>query len=186
MFDKEKYIQEKITIDIKKANIFGLLILIPIALIYGVPYYLTWGVDNIISLSFPSFLFFIIVFIVGIVLHELIHGITWACYAKSRFKSIRFGIMAAFLTPYCHCKEPLKIKHYILGALAPALILGVIPAIYAIIAGNSLWLLFAIIFTNAACGDILVVWALRKEKRDNYVQDHPSEAGCYVYRSKKE
>jgi hypothetical protein len=35
---------------------------------------------------------------IGIILHELIHGITWAKYTKDGFKSIRFGVLWKFLT----------------------------------------------------------------------------------------
>ena len=39
----------------------------------------------------------------------------------------------------------------------------------------------AIIFIAAAAGDIMIVWKLRKENRDNMILDHPSEAGYLVY-----
>jgi hypothetical protein len=32
------------------------------------------------------------------IMHELIHGITWAKYTKDGFKSIRFGVLWKFLT----------------------------------------------------------------------------------------
>ncbi len=89
------------------------------------------------------------------------------------------------LTPYCHCKEPLKIKHYIIGAIMPAIILGLLPAIYAVIYGSLNWLLFGVFFTMAAAGDFLVINLIYKENMNDYVQDHPKEAGCYIYRNDK-
>ena len=86
------------------------------------------------------------------------------------------------LTPYCHCKEPLMVKHYILGAIMPAFVLGIIPAIIAIIIGNFGLLLFGSFFTLAAIGDFMVIYILRNEKKDDFVLDHPSEAGCYIFR----
>jgi hypothetical protein len=65
---------------------------------------------------------------IGIILHEL-HGITWAKYTKDGFKSIRFGVLWKFLTPYCHCKEPL-VKHYIIGGIMPAIVLGLFLLYY--------------------------------------------------------
>lgn len=85
------------------------------------------------------------------------------------------------LTPYCHCKEPLKVKHYIAGALMPAIILGIIPSLISILTGNTL-LLFTGIFTVVAAGDFMIVQLLYKEDMNDYVEDHPSEAGCYIYR----
>lgn len=183
----ENYTQEKLTIDIVKANVYGVLILIPIALLYGLPYFLIWG--NEINASglkemarFAGGLLILVSLAGGIVLHELIHGIVWACCAKKGFKSIRFGVLWKLVTPYCHCSEPLKVKHYMLGAIMPAIILGLLPAIIAIVIGNLLLLIFAVFFTMAAIGDFMIINLIRKEEMNTLVLDHPSEAGCYVYR----
>ena len=36
-------------------------------------------------------------------------------------------------------------------------------------------------FIGCAMGDVLIVWAIRKEPPDTLVYDHPSEPGCIVY-----
>ncbi|MGD2033811.1 MAG: DUF3267 domain-containing protein [Bacteroidales bacterium] len=190
----EGYDKEKLTIDIVWANVFGLLIFIPVIIVYGLPFYIIWSdgftrsaltdfLDTLTmgEVAFGAFGMFLIL-IAGIVLHELIHGITWAIYAKKGFRSIRFGIMLKMLTPYCHCKEPLKVGQYIAGAIMPAVILGVVPAVAAIVTGHFGLLVFGIFFTAAACGDFLVINLLRKESTNSLVQDHPSEVGCYIYR----
>ena len=181
----ENFKKEKMTINLVWANIFGITILIPIVLLYGLPYYLVW--NN--NLTFNSFDWLhvkpwinVLCIIAGIVVHELIHGVVWARYAKNGFQSIKFGVFWKIITPYCHCKEPLSVKHYILGAIMPAIILGLIPAILAIVIGNLPLLIFAILFTLVAGGDFLTVFVLRNENMDTLVEDHPSEAGCYIYR----
>jgi hypothetical protein len=40
-----------------------------------------------------------------------------------------------------------------------------------------------IFFTVAAAGDFLVIKLLLKESKEDWTQDHPSEAGCYIYRA---
>ena len=187
MENQENYKKEKVTVDIVWANIFGIILLIPIVLIFGLPYYLLWMSKNPFS-DFTMNAFVInggilfIAMILGIVAHELIHGLTWSIFAGNGFKSIKFGVLWKMITPYCHCKEPLRVDHYITGAIMPAIILGLIPAIAAIFIGNFILLLFGMFFTLAASGDFLIIHALRKVKKDAYVEDHPSEAGCYVYR----
>lgn len=184
--------KEMLIIDLVKANIFALFSMIPIILIYGFPYYLVWS-KNFTLVSFReiirnnytgifsgTFSIFLIV-ILGIVVHELIHGITWARFAKNGHKSIKYGVLWKMLTPYCHCKEPLLVKHYIIGAIMPAIILGFLPAIYSILTGNIGFLIFGIFFTMAALGDFMIIYLLRKENRNSFVLDHPSEAGCFVY-----
>lgn len=174
-------------IDIVKANNIGLKLLIPTILIYGLPFYLIWK-DSISFKDLFSagsgwvFLKWLTIFLAGIVAHELVHGITWALFAKKGFRSIKFGILWKYITPYCHCKEPLQIRHYLIGAITPFIFVGLLPAVYAIITGSINWLLFGIFYTVGAVGDFLIIKLLLPEKRNDYALDHPSEAGCYVYR----
>jgi len=103
MINLENFKKEKLTIDLLWANIFGVLILIPIIIIFGLPYYFLWINDKIVlknvihsikpeNVAFSGLLFFAII-ILGVVIHELIHGLIWSMYAKNGFKSIKFGIL---------------------------------------------------------------------------------------------
>jgi Putative zincin peptidase len=197
VFDIKNYNKEKLTFDLVKLNLYGILAFIPIIILYVVPYYLIWNqevsihalkkvvaeselLENTFSYSF-SLLF---IMILGVIVHELIHGITFSFFTKSGFKAIKFGIAWKMLTPYCHCKEPLLVKHYIIGGIMPAIILGFLPFIYSLLSGNLLWLAFAIFFTVAAIGDFYIIFILRKEDKNSMVLDHPSEVGCFIYREK--
>ncbi|MGP1468782.1 MAG: DUF3267 domain-containing protein [Hoylesella shahii] len=182
--------QRKVTIDLAWANVFALLFFAFVALSSSAAWYVLWG-----SPSFNDFggnfltgvnplgaaVLVFVILVSGIVAHELIHGITWACFAKHGFRSIRFGVIWAMLTPYCHCKEPLIIRHYRLGALTPLIILGILPLLLAYPLRSVPLLLWGIIFITSAAGDILIVWKLRKEPASLLVQDHPKEAGCIIF-----
>ena len=192
----EDYKKEMLTIDLLKANLYGMFAIIPILIIYGVPFYLLWRnsfskialksfINEFDSGIWGNFIFILLAITIGTILHELIHGITWAKYTKNGFKSIKFGVLWKMLTPYCHCVEPLKVKQYILGAIMPAIILGFLPFAYSLFTGNVLCLFFGIFFTMAAVGDFLIINLLLKEKKDDFVLDHPSEAGCYIYRKEE-
>lgn len=180
----EDYEEELKTIDIYAASRVSLIITVAAAVLFGVPFYFIWRPE--LSISLQQGLLFVLLFIAGIAAHELIHGLFFGLFAKNRFKSIRFGVMWKMLAPYCHCKEPLKIRHYFLGALMPALLLGIVPAVLSLFNGSGLMLILGIIYTGAAAGDFMIVWVLRKEDPDTYVQDHPSEVGCFVYRKKQQ
>ena len=193
MFQTEHYQKEKLTIDIVKANVNALFMIIPIVVVFALPYFLLWhgkfknsGIRNMMEIAdigiAGNIFLYLVALIAGIVLHELIHGFTWALFTEKGFKSITFGIMKELMTPYCHCKEPLRVKHYIWGGIAPAILLGLIPAILSLVTGSFPLLLFGIIFTLAAAGDFMIINLLRKEKMDDFAEDHPSEAGCFVYR----
>ncbi|MDO4779993.1 MAG: DUF3267 domain-containing protein [Bacteroides sp.] len=182
--DDKEYIKEKKTVSLVKANLFSLALLPLFGLLYYVPFFIMWDFEGVAFGNLDMFCF-ILIFIGGIVVHELIHGITWALFAKNGFRSIKFGVLWKMLTPYCHCKEPLRLRHYILGGLSPLIFVGVIPALVGIIIGNFYLMNFGFLFSAAAAGDIMIVLALWNEDKDTFVQDHPSEAGCYVYRKRK-
>ena len=185
--------KEKLTLNMLKANIVGGLCFIPIYLFFTSLYGYIW--DDFILFKSPSELIhtyesvniyltiFIIVF--GIVLHEFIHGLTWSYFTKDGLQSIKFGIVWKMLTPYCHCKEPLLIKHYKIGGIMPAIVLGFIPVLIGIAFENISFLFFGIFFTASAIGDFMLIYLLRNEKNDDMIQDHPSEIGCYVFRKVK-
>lgn len=194
MTELDNFKKEKKTIALAKANVYGSLLLIPITIVYLTPFYFLWEekltldafnnlfVDVGVTTGLLTGLLFLLVVMVGVVFHELIHGITWAIFTKRGFQSIKFGILKEMLTPYCHCQEPLKLKQYMLGAMMPGLAMGVLPWLISLLVGSVPLFVFAIFFTMAAMGDLMIVQLIFKENPNSYVLDHPSEAGCFVYR----
>ncbi|MFD1770246.1 DUF3267 domain-containing protein [Sphingobacterium suaedae] len=182
--------QEKRTIDLARANRVGCLLYVPIFLFYMLPFYFFWPEklrrDHIIGLmaadTNPGLVLLSVVclLVAGIILHEFIHGTIWALFARGGWKAIRFGVRWRYMTPYCHCQEPLTVGQYSLGAIMPFLILGLLPGVISWVLGDLLWLGFATFFSVAATGDFMVIDLMRKESRDTLVLDHPSEAGYYV------
>jgi hypothetical protein len=168
------------TISIKRANKLALLFIFPIAILYVLPFYLLWGKNIFVSIKTISLAMALLSIPVGIMLHELLHGAVWAIFAAKGFRSIRFGIKWEYLTPYCHCLEPVKAWQYIAGGIAPVLIMGILPGVGALISGNTFIMFFAMFFTWAAGGDLQSVWMLRKFKIKQLVLDHPEELGFIV------
>lgn len=174
--------KRKVTIDIVKANVFAIILLALSAIMLLIPFFFIWKGENNsgVLASSTGWAIFFISFFIGIVVHELIHGLTWSFYAKSGWRSIRFGVMWKYLTPYCHCTEPMHIRGYIMGGIMPCIILGIIPSVIALVIGSLPLLAWGIIFIASAAGDIWIVWLLTKEKPGSMVMDHPSEAGFYI------
>ncbi len=176
-----------------EANARALAFVLPILVLYITPYVLLWPEqfslyaleqffrDNgLRSLLFPLVL--VLVFVVGAVVHELLHGLTWASFCKRGFKSIAYGVHWRHLAPYCHCKEVLPLRPYVLGGLMPGLVMGLLPALAGLLIGHLMLFLFGLFFSLAASGDLLVLWMLRHAKATDQVQDHPEKIGCYIYR----
>ena len=186
-YELGNYEKEEVKINVVWANVFAIIMIIPVIIIFGIPYVFIWKetlVNDIVASSYS--LRFWLALIGGIILHELIHGSFWAIFTKEGFKSIKFGIMPAskLFSPYCHCKEPLKLNHYRLGAIMPLMILGIIPTIISICIGSLFLFALGIIFITAAGGDILLFQKTLKESKDSLIFDHPSDVGYDIYRLK--
>ena len=175
--EMEGYATELRTIGMLKANVMALVVLGLFCLLGVAGMYAVWGG---ISFGRPwSSMLFCIGIFAGVAVHELIHGFTWMWATRSGFSHLRFGLLQGGV--YCHIDVPMSKRKYVVGALMPLLLLGVVPFLLSF-ATNSLWLmLFGAIFIGCAMGDVLIVWAIRKEPPDTLVYDHPSEPGCIVY-----
>ena len=97
---QQGYTRHDLTIGIGKANLFAVLLLIPLAVIgYGL-YFL---VHRSLDFSSSHFLLMLVAFLVLIVVHELIHGVCWSIFTPHHFRDVEFGVMRSSLTPYCTC-----------------------------------------------------------------------------------
>lgn len=187
MFLKKEY-----TISGRKANICGFLLVVPTVLLTGVPYLLIWrepgtgwrdGFISVISRNkeilqqaIDAGWWLLLLFLAGVVLHELIHGICMAGFAKNGRKAVSFGFNIKALAPYAHCKEPLPVAAYRISLIMPAVLMGDIPVLAGWISGNILVLLFGTLFTLAAAGDFIILWMSRGIET-GLLQDHPDKIG---------
>jgi len=181
--------ERKETINLVTANVFSLAVLALSAIVFFGAFIALWGGESIYSpdkveeqvqaMSLGT-IFMLVAIIAGIVVHELIHGLVWGIYAPSRFKSISFGVIWKMLTPYCHCSEPMKVKNYMKGALAPLVVLGIIVLVFMVIALKNLNSVLK--NTNQVLSDaqeITAIAARRANDVDGLV-DKVSEAGINI------
>lgn len=178
---QQGYVRHDLTVSIVKANVFSVFLLIPLAFIGYGGYYL---VHHTIEFGGMNPLVFFVLMLVLIVVHELIHGISWSFFAPHGFKDIEFGIMMQYLTPYCTCLAPLKKSRYVFGSAMPLIILGILPMIAGIVLRNPAVLLMGIIMADGAAGDIMViarVLGYKSSAEDIVYMDHPTEAGGVIF-----
>ncbi len=175
-----------------QANLYGLLFVIPVLLLAGIPYLFIWyepgnswqeSLFSIIHLNKANiqqaidakwWLFLLL--LAGVVLHELIHGICMAASASNGWKSVSFGFNMKAFAPYAHCKEPLTPDAYRLSLAMPGCLLGDIPVLISWFTGDILFLFFGILFCWAAAGDVIILWMSRKIA-NGMLQDHPDKVG---------
>ena len=167
-----------LSISLLRANLLGTLLSVILTL-------LLFGIYYLVNRSFAvlydtNALVLILSIVVGIAVHEWIHGISWQLASGKSREVIRYGINWKLLTPYAHCREPILVKHYRFGILMPLLWLGILPFGIAVLIEEPNLFLFGTIFSIAASGDIIVYWIIRVLPSDAQVQDHPKRAGCFA------
>jgi hypothetical protein len=170
-----------LSISMARANIVVLFLALPVVALQFIVYSLVHGAQNM-EPTWNIMILFIVV-IVGVVAHELIHGITWVLFGGKLFASIKFGFQWKTLTPYAHLKEPVEVNVYRVGAFMPGFILGILVYIFSVLLGDGNLFWFSLVHTSAAGGDWLILWLIRNVKAGIQVEDHPTNAGCYVIES---
>jgi hypothetical protein len=197
MTDVEGYQREKVVVETLRANLFSAIMIIPTLMFFGLPFFLLWNNEilfshtvNLTSKILPDIggsveLSVVFSALLGIMLHVLIHGFFWSRFAINGIKSIKIGMMWGSLTPYCRCQEPLLLKHYRLGAIMPFILLGLVPSLVAIVAGDPGLIIIGMFFTLISSRDLLTLKLLAHENRNVLVMEHPVQAGCYIYRKKE-
>ncbi|HSH04872.1 MAG TPA: DUF3267 domain-containing protein [Anaerolineae bacterium] len=125
-------------------------------------------------------LFLLVSLVVGSGVHELIHGWTWVWLGGLSWSEVEIGVKWRALTPYAHCGSVMTARAYWWGTAMPGIVMGLVPVGLGLWWGNDWVMVFGLIFTLAAAGDVLILlktWSLPARQ---LVRDHPSLAGCLV------
>lgn len=175
---EQGYKEKDLIISPLKANIMGIATTLPIAIACSVLYLTFYNMKYLYTLW--DAIFMLLTFILGAVVHELIHGASWSAFCEKKWAAISFGIDIPTLTPYCCCNEGLTLKKYSLGCAMPGLLLGVFPYIIGLITGNFYFAFFGVMHILLAGGDAYMLLLVRKEKTAILV-DHPYLVGCVSF-----
>lgn len=186
----------EIFIKANKIQFIGVLISIPIVLFFIFILWLRWDTVfyqslkeiKVFLLCFKSkklnaFLAFLVpnlIIMIGIIIHELIHGAFMAFFSKNNWKSVKFGIVKKHFMPYANCIEPLKSIQMLIVALAPFIILGLIPSLYGILYGNLFFLFIGFSMTLGAVGDFIYTYLIFKVGLNQLILDHENEVGFKI------
>ena len=170
-------------ISILAANLWAFALSLPIIAVLGIGFFAlhpaggeslgAWGLV-IVSLSF-----FLL-----IAAHEGIHGLVWGAFAKSGWKSVSLGVVWQYLTPYCTCSEPLPKHAYLVGALAPTVVLGLLPVLAAYATGSLVWFGIGALMILGGGGDMAIALKLLRFRPDGdevLFLDHPYECGLVAF-----
>lgn len=169
-----------------QVNLASVPLSLLILIVCGLPYVLIWGPASLGAGFTQIGLWFIPVFILGVIVHELLHGLGWLWRGKLAPAEIKFGIQWKALMPYAHAEVPMTASAYRWGAALPGLVTGLLPALVGLALGQPSLLLLGAFFLLAAVGDMMILWAIRRVPAHARVLDHPTLPGCLVLRENVE
>lgn len=180
--EEEGYVAHDLTVGMVYANVMAIVLGIPLV----IPLWIAFGMRNPgLSGTFTPVgsLLFLIAFAALIVVHEWIHGISWSMFTKEGWKSISFGFIRQYFTPYCTCNEPLKKGQYIFGGLMPTVLLGLFPSVVAIFSGFAALFTLGTIMIFCGGGDLTIVLKLLRYRggSDTVYVDHPFMGGLVAF-----
>lgn len=182
------YREEDLTVSIGKANVMALVYALPIIAVLLVSFCLLnkGAIAAYVSADTALLEIFIslLVFVALIVVHELVHGLTWACFTSNGWKAISFGFIAKYLTPYCTCNQPLKKGQYLTGTLMPTILLGIAPCIVAIFIGSVSVFGVGALMILAGGGDLTIsvnLLSFRPKSNEVLYIDHPYKVGLVAF-----
>ena len=170
-----------LSVPMDRANLIVASLSIPVMVLQFMLFIGLHGIEGMNPTS--NVLLLIGAVIAGVVVHELIHGFSWVIFGGKPFSSVKFGFQWKTFTPYAHLTEPVEVNAYRLGGFLPGFILGMLTFVLSLVFGSGDLFWFSLIHTSAAGGDWLVLWLLRHVKAGMLVEDHPTNAGCYVLES---
>lgn len=182
--EQDGYRKRELTIGVLRANFLAVVVMLPFMVLAAYMFWLFSGADISYTLGNFSFIVFILAYMLLIVLHEGIHGLTWGCFARNHLHSISFGVIWKAVTPYCSCIEPLTKKQYILGSAMPTLILGFGLAAISMLTDDFLLFVLAECMILGGGGDFLVILKILMNKpggKHAIYLDHPYECGVILF-----
>ncbi|WP_080797309.1 DUF3267 domain-containing protein [Arabiibacter massiliensis] len=182
-FEEQGFRSHPLVIGVVAANLGAVVLSLPIIAVLGVGFFALhpsgagslgpWGL-LILSASF----------LVLAAVHELIHGLVWSAFAKSGWKAVSFGVIWQYLTPYCTCSEPLPKHAYVIGALAPTVVLGLLPVLVSYATGSLVWFGVGALMILGGGGDLAVVLKLLRFKPagdEAVFLDHACDCGLMAF-----
>ncbi len=184
-YETDGYEFKDLTINSLKANIMGIVFALPPIILLLVLYFKVNPDFNIFSTGQSPFTFVLALYLVlGIVAHELIHGAFFAIFAKRKWKSISFGFIVKYFTPYCTCNEPIAKIGYAVAILMPTIILGFIPAIISILIESWYLALFGCLMIIGGGVDMYFAVKILKYNTSGVEAqflDHPYKVGAVIF-----
>ncbi|AIE61091.1 DUF3267 domain-containing protein [Bacillus methanolicus] len=133
------------------------------------------------QITLGSLLFFIVCFLIGIIVHEIMHIIGFRYAGKVPWNKIVWGIDWKKGVAYAQSKNVIKVKEMRIALMLPFFITGAIPFLLGIIFNVMFLSVLGAFLIGGCAGDFAYYIKLRKFPDEALVKDHPVKPQFFVY-----
>lgn len=126
-----------------------------------------------------SELWLLAILLVGIAVHELLHGVGWVVMGTPRGE-VEFGVAWKALSLSAHCGAVMRVGAYRFAVLLPGVVLGVVPFVVGVLVGSEPVAFLGLFWLLGSVGDVYVVWIIRRVPGGAFVRDCPVRLGVDV------
>ncbi len=133
------------------------------------------------SISFWTFLVFIISYFALIALHEIFHLIGFVLFGKVKFKELDYGVNLKLGIAYATTSKPLKNHIMRKAIMLPFWTTGVLPTIIGFAIDSYLVVILGAFLIAGAVGDFYMYKELKNFPDNSLVKDDPQLPKLYVY-----
>ena len=113
----------------------------------------------------PKFVIFFIVMWLWMILHEIIHGVSYIVYG-AKAKNIKYGVVLEKGILYCKCGEYVDKKNICWSAINPFIYIGIVTLFLGFAFESLLLIILSLINISGACADILMFLFFVRRNKD--------------------
>lgn len=125
-------------------------------------------------------LLFILCIFLSIIIHELIHYISFILIGKVTFKDVTMGFDKKHFCFYTDCFEYIRAIEYIWVLACPMIILGLIPYIVGLLSSNIYISSIGLFMTLGSSGDLMLIYLIRKLSFNTKIKTHDKYFGFSI------
>lgn len=169
-----------ITFDMKKMQI-QMLVLTFAAIFAGFIAAASIHSEFTYSITFMKFLYFILLYAIGIVLHEFFHLLGFMLWGNCRWSDLVYGMNRELGVAYAGTKKTLRNRAMKKALLLPFWLTGLLPFLIGIYLNSGVLITVSALLIGGAAGDFAMYNQLRKISSDAYIIDDLEKPQLYVY-----
>ncbi|HHT49548.1 MAG TPA: DUF3267 domain-containing protein [Firmicutes bacterium] len=168
-----------LAMDNPKVMLGGLIFLLIGVFLYIVPAFILFDL-KLKDFNIVSFLEGVILLALGLLVHELLHGLGWVIGGDLTWNDLGFGLYLSKGILFIHSRVPLKMKAYRIGILLPGLVLGIAAPLCGLFFSRWSLVWFGVFMFSGAAWDFILFWWTRKIPGHVLIVDHPTKIGIKV------